>query len=101
MVFANIYPPVNDDESESIIGDCNAPIPLRKFMYDNPEVKVGGENYDRRTITEVDVKEGVTSFEDLGFTFMGCIKLPSTLTSIGKSSLSWCRSLESINFLLH
>ena len=64
-----------------------------------PIVIIGGKNYDRRTVTEIEVGEGVTEIERE--TFDCClklysIKLPSTLLSIGVFSFARCLSLEDI-----
>ena len=31
---------------------------IEDYITDNPLVKVGGKTYDRRTVTEIEVKEG-------------------------------------------
>ena len=32
---------------------------LNKWITNNPLVEIGGETYDRRTVTEIEVKKGV------------------------------------------
>ena len=72
---------------------------IEEYITEHPLVKVGGKTYDRRTVTEIEVKEGVKKIEK--DTFKCCkelssIKLPSTLLSIGDSSFRRCKSLRSI-----
>ena len=38
---------------------------IEDYIVDNPLVKVGGDTYDRRTVTEIKVREGVTEIEEV------------------------------------
>ena len=62
-------------------------------------VTIGEDTYDRATVTEITIPEGVTripkqSFQDC--LNLIAINLPSTLTSIGSSSFYNCTSLSSL-----
>ena len=73
---------------------------LNDWHGQNPTVTVGGREYDRATVTEVVVPEGVTELKYN--TFYGCrnlvsISLPNSLTRIGNSAFLNCTSLVSIS----
>jgi len=72
---------------------------IEEYITDNPLVKVGGKTYDRRTVTEIEVGEGVTEIEEDTFESsknLWSIKLPSTIKSLGNWSFYRCKSLNSI-----
>jgi len=72
---------------------------IEEYITAQPSVKVGGKTYDRRTVTEIEVKGGVTEIENHIFDSckeLSSIKLPSTLLSIGQLSFYRCKSLRSI-----
>ena len=66
----------------------------------DPVVRIGGATYDRITVTEIVVPEGVTRIDD--GTFFSCynlvsISLPASLEQIGRYAFYSCSSLEVIN----
>jgi len=64
---------------------------IEDYIAHNPLVKVGGDTYDRRTVTEIKVRGGVTEIEHETFECcikLSSIKLPSTLLSIGHSAFA-------------
>ena len=72
---------------------------IEEEIADNPLVKIGGKTYDRRTVTDIEVGEGVTEIEKNTFRCspkLSSINLPSTLTSIGDYGFYLCESLKSI-----
>jgi len=65
----------------------------------SPQLTIGGETYERATVTSICVREGITSIPDK--TFMGCvnlssISLPSTLLSLGEMAFAYTCKLSSI-----
>ena len=65
-----------------------------------PDVRIGGTTYDKATVTEIDVPEGVTQIDNHAFKscpYLKSITLPNSLTSIGRSAFCGCSSLVSIN----
>ena len=68
--------------------------------YDPKTVSIGCETYDRSTVTEIRVPEGVKTIERNSFRDCQNLKtiiLPLTLTSIGSCAFSNCSSLININ----
>ena len=66
----------------------------------NPIVRVGGREYDRRTVADIVVPEGVTQIDDGTFKYcrnLVSISLPNSLTRIGKYAFCVCESLATIN----
>ena len=84
--------------------DCHNSPPLTLDFYYliinmDPVVRIGGATYERETVTEIVVPEGVTRIDDS--TFYNCfnlvsISLPNSLTRIGIGAFGRCRSLTTI-----
>ena len=63
--------------------------PIEEFIADDPLLEFEGETCDRRTVSKIDVPEGVTEIEQETFHCcinLSSIKLPSTLTSIARTA---------------
>ena len=58
-----------------------------------PLVEIGGETYDRETVTEIRVKQGVTHIEEYTFAWCTSLKiliLPNTIKTIGVAAFKGC-----------
>ena len=72
---------------------------IEEYITSHPLVKIGGKTYDRRTVTEIEVGEGVTEIEDNIFRCcknLSSVKLSSTILSIGARAFYLNKSLRSI-----
>ena len=72
---------------------------MNAWARQNPIVRVDSHEYDRDTVTEIVVPEGVTQIDDE--TFACCrnlvsISLPNSLTRIRREAIEFCISLVSI-----
>ena len=76
------------------------------WVQQNPIVRVGGREYDRATVTDIVVPEGVTRIDDSADSTFECcyklvsISLPNSLTSIGKYAFYHCHSLSHVTMSL-
>ena len=76
------------------------PAPQNAFPDFIDAVAVGGNSYDRATVTEILVPEGVTHLEE--YHFRDCVEcisisLPTTLKTLGRFAFCNCQKLRSIN----
>ena len=84
------------DEEEDVDSDEEY---IENHITNNQLVEIGGETYDRRTVTEIEVKKGVTEIPDYTFNsaiLCSKIKLPTSLKSIGMHAMFYCKSLKSV-----
>jgi len=73
------------------------------YVKENPTLLIGGMEYDRATVTEIRVPEGVVSLKQRLFSHckqLTKVTLPQSLTRIGNHAFLRCESLRTLNIPL-